>query len=125
MKKNIQPIERVAHAAAATTETVADHAEHGIDVTRNLANGVLDTADAGVQSLRDNVPPAIEALSDRVQTLAEQAQELAVRTRDQTQKRLGHAAESASTHVAEKPLQSMALAAAAGAVLALLWGRRR
>lgn len=123
--KTIKPIERVAHAAAVTSEAVADRAEHGIDVTRNVANSVLDSADAGVQGLRDSVPPAIEALSERVQTLAEQAQDLAVRARDQTQKRLGHAAESASTHVAEKPLQSMALAAAAGAVLALLWGRRR
>jgi len=125
MKKTIQPIERAAGAAAATSEALADHAEHGIDVTRALANSALDGADAGVQHLRENVPPAIEALSERAQSLAGQAQELAARTRDQAQQRLADAADRASARVADKPLQSMALAAAAGALLAFLLARRR
>lgn len=123
--KAIQPIERVADAAAATSEKLAEQAEHGIDATRALANGVLDRADARVQGLRDDLPPAIEALSERVQTLAGQTQALAARTREQARQGLDQAVERASAHVAEKPLQSMALAAAAGALLAFLLGRRR
>lgn len=122
--KVIQPIERMAGAAAATSEKLAERAEHGLDATRALTNGVLDRADARVQGLRDDVPPAIEAFSERMQALASQAQDLAVRTREQARQGFGQAAERASTHVAEKPLQSMAFAAAAGALLAFLLGRR-
>lgn len=125
MKKTIQPIERAAGAAAATSEALADRTEHGIDAARTLANSALDSADAGVQRLRENVPPAIEVLSERVQSLASQAQELAARTREQAQQRLADAADHASARVTDKPLQSMAVAAAAGALLAFLLARRR
>lgn len=120
-----QPIERVADAASSAAEATADRAARGLDASRQMANQVFDTLDAKVQNLHDDVPPAVDALAQRVQELARQTEALALRAHGQVRQRIGAAADRATAHVVEKPLQSMALAAAAGALLALVLGRRR
>ena len=96
-----------------------------VDATRAFANEALDKANAKVHSLREDVQPAIDALSVRVHDMAARGKAVAADTTAQTREKLGEVTDKTSAYVAEKPLQSMAIAAAAGAVLALLLGRRR
>ena len=108
-----------------TPDKSADATERTIETARRYANEALDRADAGVRSLREDVQPAIDALSARVQELAERGKALASQTSAQTREKLNEYSEKTSTYVAQQPLKSMAIAAAAGAALALLLGRRR
>lgn len=125
MSTSKQPIDQIADSATAATEKVADRAERAVDATRAFANEALDKANAKVHTLREDVQPAIDALSARVQDMAARGKAVAAETTAQTREKLGEVSDKTSAYVAEKPLQSMAVAAAAGAVLALLLGRRR
>ncbi|MBK6615529.1 hypothetical protein [Ottowia sp.] len=125
MSTSKQPIDQIADSATAATEKVADRAERAVDATRAFANEALDKANAKVHSLREDVQPAIDALSARVHDMAARGKAVAADTTAQTREKLGEVTDKTSAYVAEKPLQSMAIAAAAGAVLALLLGRRR
>lgn len=74
--------------------------------------------------LQDDVGRMVQALSEQVAELAREAQRLGAEKRGSTQDTLAALADECSAYVREKPLQSMAIAAAAGAVFALLLGRR-
>ena len=103
----------------------ADKAERGVETARSLANDALDKADAKVRTLRDDIRPAIDAVSSRVQDMAARGKAAAAQTREQTREKVNEYADRTSAYVSEQPLKSMAMAAAAGAALALLMGRRR
>lgn len=74
--------------------------------------------------LQDDVGHLVQALSEQVAELAREAQRLGAAKSDSTQDTLAALADECSAYVREKPLQSVAIAAAAGAVFALLLGRR-
>lgn len=63
----VQKITEGAHDAA---DKIADKAENTVDSARLYANEALDKADAKVRSLREDVQPAIDAISHRVHGLA-------------------------------------------------------
>ena len=86
---------------------------------------IADKADAKVRSLREDVKPAIDAISSRVHDMAARGKAAAAETSAQTREKLNEYTDKTSAYVAEQPLKSMAIAAAAGAALALLMGRRR
>lgn len=117
--------EKVAGKAQDAAEKVADKAERTVESARLYANEALDKADAKVRSLREDVQPAIDAISARVQDMAETAKVKATETADYSRERFNDMADRTSAYVQEQPLKSMAMAAAAGAVLAMLMGRRR
>ena len=74
--------------------------------------------------LQDDVGQMVQALSEQVAELAREAQRLGAEKSSSTQDTLAALADECSAYVREKPLQSVAIAAAAGAVFALLLGRR-
>lgn len=76
------------------------------------------------ENVRADAQAAIEALSDCARELADYTQALAGDTRAQTRATLRHAADRTEAYVVRKPFQSVALAAAAGALAMLLLGRR-
>lgn len=117
-------IEKAADKTAQTAEHAADHAENGIDKTRALTNRALDKADAKVQDLQDDVRPTIEALASRVEDLASRVEAYALGARDIAQEGIHDATQQTRDYVSNKPFQSVAMAAAAGAVLAFLLGRK-
>jgi len=106
-------------------EKPVDPAEPTIETARRYANEALDRADADVRSLREDVQPTIDALTARMQELAERGKAMAAETSAQAREKLNDYGEKTSAYVAQQPLKSMAIAAAAGAALALLLGRRR
>ena len=117
--------DQIADKASDATEKVANKAADTVDSARSFANEALDKADAKVRSLRGDLKPAIEALSARMQDLAQQGKAVASDTTSQARDRFNDVANKTSSYVSEKPMKSMAIAAAAGAVLAMLLGRRR
>ena len=118
-------VNQLADDAATATERLADKAERGVETARTLANDALDKADAKVRTLRDDIRPAIDAVSSRVQDMAARGKAAAAQTREQTREKVNEYADRTSAYVQDQPLKSMAIAAAAGALLALLLGRRR
>ena len=74
--------------------------------------------------LQDDVGRMVQALSEQVAELAREAKRLSAEKCGTTQDTLAALADECSAYVREKPLQSVAIAAAAGAVFALLLGRR-
>lgn len=112
---------RIEEEAAAATRD----ARRSADATRAWASETLDKARATARDLRDDVLPAFDALADRMQELTARGKAAASDASAQARVKLDETRERTSAYVAEKPLQSMAIAAAAGAVLALLLGRRR
>ena len=118
-------VNQLADDAATATERLADKAERGVETARSLANDALDKADAKVRTLRDDIRPAIDAVSSPVQDMAARAKAAAAQTREQTREKVNEYADRTSAYVQDQPLKSMAIAAAAGALVALLLGRRR
>ena len=103
-----------------------DYDPQGASVTILISEEpVIDKADAKVRSLREDVKPAIDAISSRVHDMAARGKAAAAETSAQTREKLNEYTDKTSAYVAEQPLKSMAIAAAAGAALALLMGRRR
>ena len=118
-------VEKIADTAHSATEVAADQAERTVETARAYANEALDKADAKVRSLREDIKPAIDAVSARVQDAAARGKAAAADATVQARERLNQYSERTSSYVAEQPLKSMAIAAAAGAVVAMLLGRRR
>ena len=103
----------------------APHASDAAEATRARVNEAIDKASAKLHSLRDDLQPTIESLSAQVHELTARGKAAAADASQQTRDKLSEVAEQTSAYVAEKPFKSMAIAAAAGAALALLLGRRR
>lgn len=120
-----QAVDKIADSAQNATDKVADKAERTVESARLYANEALDKADAKVRTLRDDIRPAIDAVSSRVQDMAARGKAAAAQTREQTREKVNEYADRTSAYVQDQPLKSMAIAAAAGALVALLLGRRR
>lgn len=123
--KTDKAIQKAADTAIDATGNIADKAEQAIDSARSLANQTLDKADAGVRSLREDLQPAIDAVACRAQDAAQRCRAAVSDGAAQARAQARLYADKTSAYVAEQPLKSMAMAAAAGALLALLLGRRR
>ena len=118
-------VDKIADDAQIATDKVVNKAERSVESARLYANDALDKADAKVRSLREDVKPAIDAISARVHDIADTAKAKAAETAGLSKEKFNAAATKTSAYVQDQPLKSMAMAAAAGAVLALLMGRRR
>ena len=113
---------------SATTQKNADQAvdsltqsaEKALETTRNYANQVLDVADEKVHTLRSNMQPALDNFTRKAEQLASQGVDMALQAKDKARESLSHYSAVTSRYVADKPVQSVLIAAAAGAVLALL-----
>ena len=124
-QKAEQTVHKLADDAVAATDRMADKAERGVESARSFANDALDKADAKVRTLREDIKPAIDAVSSRVQDMAARGKAACAQTADQTRDKVNEYADRTSAYVQDQPLKSMAIAAAAGALVALLLGRRR
>ena len=102
------------------TDTLAQSADKAIDTTRSYANHALDVADEKIHSLRGDVQPALDKLARKAEHYASQGMDMATHAKDKAKESLSHYSAVTSRYVAEKPVQSVLIAAAAGAVLALL-----
>ena len=125
MTKEAQDAKEFVDQVADKAETALDKADDAVNNTRSKTKDAIDDAEAKVQSIRDDLRPSIDALSARVQDFAERTKQAAFEKRDQTKETVQAYADKTSAYVVDQPLKSVAIAAAAGAVLAMLLGRRR
>ena len=106
------------------TRQVADDlmnsADKAIDATRNYANHALDVADEKVLSLQGMVEPALNRFSNKAQALAKHSLEIAGKAKDNAKESLSQYTAATSRYVSDKPVQSVLIAAAVGAAVALL-----
>lgn len=99
---------------------LANSADKAIDSTRNYAHHALDVADEKIHSLSNGVKPALEKLSHQAEQYAHQGMDMAVHAKDKARESLSNYSAATSRYVADKPLQSVLIAAAVGAAVAML-----
>jgi ElaB/YqjD/DUF883 family membrane-anchored ribosome-binding protein len=95
-------------------------ADKAIDATRGYANQMLDVADEKMHALQSKVEPALDRFAAKAQDLAQRGMDMAGHTKDQAKESLSHYSAATTRYVAEKPVQSVLIAAAVGAAVALL-----
>ena len=99
---------------------LANSADKAIDSTRNYANHALDVADEKINKLRSGVQPALEKFSHEAEHYAHQGIDMAMHARDKARESLSQYTAATGRYVADKPVQSVLIAAAVGAAVALL-----
>ena len=100
--------------------SMANSADRAIDSTRNYANHALDVADEKMHSLRNGVQPALDKFSRKAGEYASQGMDMAVNAKDKARESLSHYSVATGRYVSDKPMQSVMIAAAVGAAVALL-----
>jgi ElaB/YqjD/DUF883 family membrane-anchored ribosome-binding protein len=99
---------------------LANSADKAIDSTRNYANHALDVADEKIHNLRSGVQPALEKFSRKAEEYAHQGMDMAMQAKDKARESLSQYGAATTRYVADKPVQSVLIAAAVGAAVALL-----
>lgn len=99
---------------------LAQSADKAIDATRSYANHALDVADEKIHALRSNVQPVVENLSHKAEQYAQQGMDMAMHAKDKARDSLSQYSAATSRYVSDKPVQSVLIAAAVGAAVALL-----
>lgn len=110
----------ISKSTSQAVDGLTQSVEQAIDTTRSYANHALNVADDKVHALRGNIQPAFENLSRKAEQLASQGVDMAIQAKDKARESLTHYSAATGRYVAEKPVQSVLIAAAAGAALALL-----
>lgn len=99
---------------------VLHSAGQAIDSTRNFANHALDMTDEKIQSLSSGVRPVLEKFSRKAEDYAQQGMDMAIQAKDKARDSLSQYSAATGRYVADKPMQSVLIAAAVGAAVALL-----
>jgi ElaB/YqjD/DUF883 family membrane-anchored ribosome-binding protein len=105
-------------------QTAAD----AIDTTRAYAQNAVNAAGEKVRDLRRDAEPGGEQLAARVQQAVQRGLDAASTTSARAQRRLEQAADVTGKYIADQPMRSVLIAAAAGAAitaLIVLASRRR
>lgn len=105
---------------AQATDDLRKTANSAVDSTRDYANQALDKAEGRVRELRGSVDPVVDMLTSKAQKLARHSLDLASEAKYQAEQSLRRATRVTTRYVADQPVRSVLIAAAVGAVVALL-----
>jgi len=115
---------QTAHDAMPAMRQASDElrmtASKAVDSTRDFANDALERAESKVRELRGSVDPVVDMLASKAQKLARHSLDLASEAKYQAEQSLRRASRVTTRYVADQPLRSVLIAAAVGAVVALL-----
>jgi ElaB/YqjD/DUF883 family membrane-anchored ribosome-binding protein len=109
-------------------EEARQTANDAIDTTRAYAQNAVNAAGEKVRDLRRDVEPTVEQIAARVQQAVQRGLDAASTTSARAQRRLEQAADVTGKYIADQPVRSVLIAAAAGAAitaLIVLASRRR
>ena len=95
-------------------------ADQAIDSTRTFANHALDVTEEKIQNLNNGVKPALEKFSRKAEEYARQGIDKAMYAKDKARESLTQYSAATGRYVSNKPVQSVLIAAAVGAAVALL-----
>ena len=102
------------------SEDMMQTASRAIDSTREHANEALDKAESKMREFRGSVDPMVDMLASKAQKLARQSLDMASEAKDRAEKSLKQAADATTRYVSEQPMRSILIAAAVGAVVAVI-----
>ena len=102
------------------SDGLASSTDKAFDAAHEYTGKLSDAADRNLNSLQSKVEPAMEKFATKAQELAQRGMDMAVHTKDQAKESLANYSAVTTRYVAEKPIQSVLIAAAVGAGLALL-----
>ena len=103
-----------------TSDELLQNAGKALNATRDQANLALDKAEDKVRELRGEVDPLVDMLTAKAQKLARQSLDIAAEAKEKAQQSLTRYANVTSQYVSEQPVRSVLIAAAVGAVVAIL-----
>lgn len=107
-------------AVRQASDSLLQGASNALSSTRDQANNAFDKADDKVRELRGEVDPLVDMLASRAQKLARQSLDIAAEAKEKAQQSLTRYASATSQYVSEQPVRSVLIAAAVGAVVAIL-----
>lgn len=115
-----------------TAAQLAEEARHtatdAVETTRAYAQNAVNAAGEKVRDLRRDMEPAVEQIAARVQQAVQRGLDSATKTGALAQRRFEQAADVTGRYIADQPVRSVLVAAAAGAAitaLIVLAARRR
>lgn len=110
------------------SDEASQAASDAIETTRAYAQNAVNAAGEKVRHLRDGVEPTVDQIAARVQGAVQRGIDAASKTSARAQRQLEHAADVTGKYIADQPMRSVLVAAAAGAAitaLIVLASRRR
>ncbi|MBO9643174.1 MULTISPECIES: hypothetical protein [Pseudacidovorax] len=112
------------NSTAKTPSQLADElrgaAQDAAESTRTYAKNAVDATGQKVRQLRGEVEPTVEQIASRVQQAVQRGLEAASKTTSRAQERFGEAATVTTRYIADQPVRSVLIAAAAGAAITAL-----
>jgi len=111
-------------SASKTPSELADDlrqtANDAMDTTRTYAQNAVNAAGEKVRDMRREAEPTMEQLAARVQQAVQRGLDSASRTSARAQRQFEVAADRTGQYIADQPVRSILLAAAAGAAITAL-----
>lgn len=121
---NSNPASNIGRDAMPAVRKAADDifqsAGKAIDSTREHASDALDKAESKMREIRGSVDPMVDMLASKAQKLARQSLDMASEAKEHAEKSLKQAADATTRYVSEQPMRSVLMAAAVGALVAVL-----
>ncbi|KAF1044760.1 hypothetical protein [Xylophilus sp.] len=99
-------------------DDVLQSAQGAVESTRNLANDSLDRASEKVRDLRRDVSPTVDRIAETAQDWAQRGLDAWSDTRERARRQIDHYSDVTGRYVADQPVKSVLIAAAAGAAVA-------
>ena len=111
-------------ATPKTASELADEyrqaAQDTVESTRAYAQNAVNAAGEKVRDFRREAEPSMEQIAARVQQAVQRGIDSATQTSARAQRRMEEAAEMTGRYIADQPVRSVLLAAAAGAAITAL-----
>lgn len=106
--------------AAELADEYRQAAQDTVESTRAYAQNAVNAAGEKVRDLRRDAEPSLEQIAARVQQAVQRGIDSATKTSARAQRRAEEVAEMTGRYIADQPVRSVLLAAAAGAAIAAL-----
>jgi ElaB/YqjD/DUF883 family membrane-anchored ribosome-binding protein len=106
--------------ASQLADEASKTANDAIESTRAYAQNAVNAAGEKVRDLRREAEPTVEQIAARVQQAVQRGLDAASTTSARAQRRLEQAADVTGKYIADQPMRSVLIAAAAGAAITAL-----
>lgn len=106
--------------ASELAEEYRQAAQDTVESTRAYAQNAVNAAGERVRDFRREAEPTMEQIAARVQQAVQRGLESATKTSARAQRRIEEAADVTGRYIADQPVRSVLLAAAAGAAITAL-----
>lgn len=110
--------------ATGLAQRTADKADHAVAATKSAVNNTAQAVNEGLDHLRDNSTSALTRAAAHADELARKGLEQARHAGTAIREKAQVTGDRSVAYIREEPVKAVLMAAAAGALLALVLGRR-